>query len=190
MECELYENTAVDLNKSFYVDNDLDLDLKQPEDSILEDTFIDMKFLSLNYKSETKKDTMLSNTVIPFFPSEKLLFETSDKSFRKKSLRKSKSTGNLKGVSKIRSHGKRVKKSLVRSKRVTSPSLQSGGLKYQLSDSMFVNKSKRTSTHNIKKSCLCQSCSKYFPKKYLSRHLFLSSCTINLKNIPTNKHGG
>ena len=54
MECELDENTAVDLNKSFYVDNDLDLDLKQPEDSILEDTFIDMKFLSLNYKSETK----------------------------------------------------------------------------------------------------------------------------------------
>ena len=75
MECELDENTAVDLNKSFYLDNYLDLDLKQPEDSILEDTFIDMKFLSLNFNSESKKDKILSNTVIPYFPSEKLFVQ-------------------------------------------------------------------------------------------------------------------
>ena len=134
MECDLDENSPVDLNKSFYVDSDLDLDLMQAEDPILEDTFIDMKYLSLNFKNETNEDKKLSNTVIPCFSSEKLLFEASDKSYRRKSLRKAKSTGSLKGVSKINRHRKRIRKSLPRPKCFTKTTNQNA--KVAVSDSL------------------------------------------------------
>merc|ERR1712126_128935 len=179
MECDLDESSPVDLNKSFYVDSDLDLDLMQAEDPVLEDTFIDMKSLSLSFKNEKNEEKVLSKTVIPCFPSEKLLFETSDKSFRREPMRKSKSTGSLKGVSKIQRRKKRARKSLPRPKHFTKTSNSKVAMNVSLSEHSKNNKGIRTFTENIEKSCLCQNCSKYFPKKYLSRHLFLSSCNIS-----------
>merc|ERR1712126_226384 len=130
MECDLDESSPVDLNKSFYVDSDLDLDLMQAEDPVLEGTFIDMKSLSLNFKNETNEEKVLSKTVIPCFPTEKLLFETSDKCFRRKPMRKSKSTGSLKGVSKIQRHKKRARKSLPRPKCFTKTSNAKVGITF------------------------------------------------------------
>ena len=146
---------VVDLNKSFYFDDDLDMDLKQAEDPRMEDAHLDLRSLSLDHSSSTSSSdsslnsTFTSNSKIFTSPSatgfatEKLLSEAVDTVF----------SNNL--MKNIRIKEKKNRKSLI-------PIA-----------SWRKNKTSENS-ETAKKSC--QSCLKYFPKKYLSRHLFLSSC--------------
>ena len=78
---------SVDLNKAFYFDEDLEMDLKQVEDPIMEDANFDLKCLSLN--SKQKKSVSFSpmfsvNSEISSHASEKLLSEAVDEVFNKK----------------------------------------------------------------------------------------------------------
>ena len=78
---------SVDLNKAFYFDEDLEMDLKQIEDPIMEDAHFDLKGLSLN--SKQKKSVSFSpifsvNSEINSHASEKLLSEAVDEVFIKK----------------------------------------------------------------------------------------------------------
>ena len=146
---------VVDLNKSFYFDDDLDMDLKQAEDPRMEDAHLDLRSLSLDHSSSTSNsDSSLNSTFTsdskiftsssaPGFATEKLLSEAVDTVF----------SNNL--LKNVRIKEKKNRKSLI-------PIA-----------SWRKNKTSENS-ETAKKSC--QSCLKYFPKKYLSRHLFLSSC--------------
>ena len=144
---------VVDLNKSFYFDDDLDMDLKQAEDPRMEDAHLDLRSLSLDHSSSssdsslnstfTSDSKIFTSSSAPGFATEKLLSEAVDTVF----------SNNL--LKNVRIKEKKNRKSLI-------PIA-----------SWRKNKTSENS-ETAKKSC--QSCLKYFPKKYLSRHLFLSSC--------------
>ena len=149
---------VVDLNKSFYFDDDLEMDLKQAEDPRTEDAHLDLRSLSLDHSSSTSSSDSSLNSTSSFFSSdskifsspsapgfatEKLLSEAVDTVF----------SNNL--MKNVRIKEKKNRKSLI-------PIA-----------SWRKNKTNENG-ETAKKSC--QSCLKYFPKKYLSRHLFLSSC--------------
>ena len=147
---------VVDLNKSFYFDDDLEMDLKQAEDPRMEDAHLDLRSLSLDHSSSSSDSSLnstssffsneskiFSSPSAPGFATEKLLSEAVDTVF----------SNNL--MKNIRIKEKKNRKSLI-------PIA-----------SWRKNKTSENS-ETAKKSC--QSCLKYFPKKYLSRHLFLSSC--------------
>ena len=146
---------VVDLNKSFYFDDDLDMDLKQAEDPRMEDAHLDLRSLSLDHSSSTSSSdsslnsTFTSNSKIFTSPSatgfatEKLLSEAVDTVF----------SNNL--MKNIRIKEKKNRKSLI---------------------PIASWRKNKTNENNETAKKSCQSCLKYFPKKYLSRHLFLSSC--------------
>ena len=144
---------VVDLNKSFYFDDDLDMDLKQAEDPRMEDAHLDLRSLSLDHSSSSSdsslNSTFTSNSKIFTSPSatgfatEKLLSEAVDTVF----------SNNL--MKNIRIKEKKNRKSLI---------------------PIASWRKNKTNENNETAKKSCQSCLKYFPKKYLSRHLFLSSC--------------
>ena len=144
---------VVDLNKSFYFDDDLDMDLKQAEDPRMEDAHLDLRSLSLDHSSSSSdsslNSTFTSNSKIftspsaPGFATEKLLSEAVDTVF----------SNNL--MKNIRIKEKKNRKSLI---------------------PIASWRKNKTNENNETAKKSCQSCLKYFPKKYLSRHLFLSSC--------------
>ena len=146
---------VVDLNKSFYFDDDLDMDLKQAEDPRMEDAHLDLRSLSLDHSSSTSNsDSSLNSTFTSDskiftspsatgFATEKLLSEAVDTVF----------SNNL--MKKIRIKEKKNRKSLI---------------------PIASWRKNKTNENNETAKKSCQSCLKYFPKKYLSRHLFLSSC--------------
>ena len=149
---------VVDLNKSFYFDDDLEMDLKQAEDPRMEDAHLDLRSLSLDHSSSgSSSDSSLNSTSsffssdskifsspsAPGFATEKLLSEAVDTVF----------SNNL--MKNVRIKEKKNRKSLI----------------------PIANwRKNKTNENNETAKKSCQSCLKYFPKKYLSRHLFLSSC--------------
>ena len=70
-ESEELSGPAVDLNKSFYLDEDLEIDLKQPEEPIIEEAFFDLKCLSL----QNEKPKKLASRVKPTFLEETMPIE-------------------------------------------------------------------------------------------------------------------
>lgn len=88
-ECADFETganneSAVDLNKAFYFDEDLEMDLKQVDDPIMEEAHFDLKSLSIG--SKQKKSVSFSpifsmNSEINSHASEKLLAEAVDEVF-------------------------------------------------------------------------------------------------------------
>ena len=150
---------VVDLNKSFYFDDDLEMDLKQAEDPRMEDAHLDLRSLSLDHSSSTcsSSDSSLNSTSslfssdskifsspsAPGFATEKLLSEAVDTVF----------SNNL--MKNVRIKEKKNRKSLI---------------------PIASWRKNKTNENNETAKKSCQSCLKYFPKKYLSRHLFLSSC--------------
>ena len=157
---------VVDLNKSFYFDDDLDMHLKQAEDPRMEDAHLDLRSLSLDHSSSTNNSdsslnsTFTSNSKIftspsaPGFATEKLLSEAVDTVF----------SNNL--MKNIRIKEKKNRKSLI--------------------PIASWRKNKTNENSEIARKS-CQSCLKYFPKKYLSRHLFLSSCgSLNINKTARN----
>ena len=157
---------VVDLNKSFYFDDDLDMDLKQAEDPRMEDAHLDLRSLSLDHSSSTSSSdsslnsTFTSNSKIFTSPSatgfatEKLLSEAVDTVF----------SNNL--MKNIRIKEKKNRKSLI---------------------PIASWRKNKTNENNETAKKSCQSCLKYFPKKYLSRHLFLSSCgSLNINKTARN----
>ena len=156
---------VVDLNKSFYFDDDLEMDLKQAEDPRTEDAHLDLRSLSLDHSSSTSSSDSSLNSTSSFFSSDSKIFFSPSKIFSspsapgfatEKLLSEAVDTvfsNNL--MKNVRIKEKKNRKSLI-------PIA-----------SWRKNKTNENG-ETAKKSC--QSCLKYFPKKYLSRHLFLSSC--------------
>ena len=149
---------VVDLNKSFYFDDDLEMDLKQAEDPRMEDAHLDLRSLSLDHSSSgSSSDSSLNSTSsffssdskifsspsAPGFATEKLLSEAVDTVF----------SNNL--MKNVRIKEKKNRKSLI---------------------PIASWRKNKTNENNETAKKSCQSCLKYFPKKYLSRHLFLGSC--------------
>ena len=103
-ESEELSGPAVDLNKSFYLDEDLEIDLKQPEEPIIEEAFFDLKCLSLQQNEKPKK---LASRVKPTFLEETMPIEVVKK--MKSSLKRCQKCQLLLNSNKIRRHEKRCK---------------------------------------------------------------------------------
>ena len=84
MEFTLEEHDEVmDMNKSFYISDDLDLDLKQIAEPMFEDAQLDFKNLSLDEESTKKNSHITKGMVLPRFGPESLLGEAIDNLFDK-----------------------------------------------------------------------------------------------------------
>ena len=110
-ESEELSGPAVDLNKSFYLDEDLEIDLKQPEEPIIEEAFFDLKCLSLQKNKDSKMQKQfpkkLASRVKPTFLEESMPIEVVKK--MKSSLKRCQKCQLLLNSNKIRRHEKRCK---------------------------------------------------------------------------------
>merc|ERR1712098_196302 len=102
-ESEELSGPVVDLNKSFYFDEDLEIDLKQPEEQVMEEAFFDLKCLSLKPNEKTK----LASRVKPAFLEETMPIEVVKK--MKSSLKRCQKCEVLLNSEKVRRHEKRCK---------------------------------------------------------------------------------
>lgn len=173
--------TYNDLNKSFYFDEDLELDLKSADDLEMEDANFELKGLSLNDEVDredlfTKKNMSMTLPTIPTFDTEKLLAEAFDRGFAKKV---NKSFARF-----PRKLGNNMKK---RSKKVSSKPSNNCPVPCKtipvnccLPAPADIERLKCTNSGNVdsSKDGKCSNCKRNFSKKNLSRHLFISSCGL------------
>ena len=158
-QTEAISESAVDLNKAFYFDEDLEMDLKQVEDPIMEEAHFDLKSLSIS--SKQKKSVSFSpifsvNSEINSHASEKLLAEAVDEVFIKNKFKSFE-------IKKKRIPVKTVLDYSCKSfPRRSSPAIHSKAYSFP-----------RQTIKDMAKSCQKK---KNFPKKYLSRSVFISSC--------------
>ena len=105
----------MDLNKSFYIDEELDLDLKQVSEPVFEDAQLDLKTLTLEEESST-------GLVRPQFGHESLLSDVLDNQYQKKYYKRCKSCGKLKNMFSFRIHEKRCTRNVMdfKNRQVTS----------------------------------------------------------------------
>jgi len=98
-----------DLNKSFYIDEELDLDLKQVSEPVFEDA-------QLDFRNMTLEEECSSALVCPKFGPETLLPDVMDNQHQKKDYKRCKSCGKLKNMYNYRIHEKRCTRTFMDSK--------------------------------------------------------------------------
>ena len=92
----------MDLNKSFYILDDLDMDLKQVSEPMFEDAQLDLKKMTLE-EGNSNSDGL----VIPQFGPASLLADAMDDQCDKNSFKRCMSCGKLKNMRDYRIHEKR-----------------------------------------------------------------------------------
>ena len=163
---------VVDLNKSFYFDDDLEMDLKQAEDPRMEDAHLDLRSLSLDHSSTTSSSDSSLNSTSSFFSSDSKIFSSDSKIFSSPSKIFSSPSAPGFATEKLLSEAVDTvfSNNLMKNVRIK----EKKNRKSLIPIASWRKNKTNENGETAKKSC--QSCLKYFPKKYLSRHLFLSSC--------------
>ena len=104
----LEENDKVmDMNKSFYISDDLDIDLKQIQEPMFEDAQLDFKNMSLDEETMKKKSYMTQGMILPKFGPATLIGDATDELFDKTNYKKCKGCGKLKSFLEFRNHERR-----------------------------------------------------------------------------------
>ena len=196
MEFTLEEHDEVmDMNKSFYISDDLDVDLKQIQEPMFEDAQLDFKNLSLDEETMKKKSYVTQGMILPKFGPTSLLGDAIDDLFDKNNYKKCKGCGKLKNMLEYRNHEKRcTRKSMDSQERRVNTDLfkclhclKSFSKKSALVLHVKTTKTCANAIDGVKTDHRpCKHCSRTFSGKNLSRHIFQGSCkglSKVLKNI-------
>ena len=186
---EVFLPNVMDLNKSFCISDDLDIDLKEVAEPMFEEAQLDFKNLSLDEETMKKKSDVSQGMILPKFGPRSLISEAIDGLFDKNNYKSCKGCGKLKNLLEFRNHEKKCRRKSMIPKRKTDVFKCSHCLKIFSMRSALVLHVKTT------KSCgnaldgvkydqkSCKSCPRSFSGKRLSLHIFQGSCKEQNKVI-------
>ena len=201
MDFTLEENdeVMVDLNKSFYIDDELDVDLKRIEDPVFEETQLDFNNLSMQENVTVEKKSHSSKgLVLPKFGDENLLGEALDDLFDKNNYKSCKGCGKLKNLLEYRTHKKRCLRMRMSFIQPDNIGKVTNLFNCIYCAKTFSKKSALVLHTKTARDCgktidggdkvakrACKHCSRTFSDKNLSRHLFHGTCKGLSKVIKT-----
>ena len=197
MELTLEENDEVmDMNKSFYMSDDLDIDLKQIQEPMFEDAQLDFKNMSLDEETMKKKSYMTQGMILPKFGPATKIGDAIDDLFDKNNYKKCKGCRKLKNLLEFRNHEKRCTRKSMDAQQ-SRQLITTDMFKCLHCMKTFSKKSALVLHVKTTKSCgkgidgvkmepkPCKNCSRTFSGRNLSRHIFQGSCKGLSKVIKT-----